>query len=294
VELVETKTKGKVVSQRCRPGLGLRSVHYPYLEKNRSTVAEWFEAISENYMDSYGRPREILHKIRNDYPLALHGVSLSLASAEGLNQKYLCRLKDLYNEFEPFLVSDHICWTGPRASNIHDLLPFPYTNEALECLANNIDHAQSFLQRSLLIENVSTYMTFKESEFNEWDFIVKLLKKTGSKLLLDINNVYVSATNHGFNAKTFLQSIPISLIGQIHLAGYSDMGDFLFDTHSKPVHPQVWQLFEEFVRRVPDIPFMIEWDDDIPEFPQLEAELQKAKNIWQKENCNKERCHESL
>ena len=270
----------KSLQKKCNPGVGLRSTHFPYLEKNPSTCVKWFEAVSENYMDSYGRPRLILNKIRQRYPVALHGVSMNLLSACGLNESYLKRLKSLVEEIEPFIVSDHLCWTGTKASNIHDLLPFPYTEESLKIVCQNIDHAQNILGRNLVIENVSTYMTFKQSEFSEWDFLVEVSKRTDAKLLLDINNVYVSSFNHGFDPLIYINSIPTEIISQVHLAGYTDMGDFLFDTHSKPVYPEVWELFKKFIERAPNIPFMMEWDEDVPEFRVVEDEVKKATNIW--------------
>jgi uncharacterized protein len=265
---------------KCQAGLGLRSVHYPYLEKNVPQEASWFEVVSENYMDSWGRPREFLNFIRKDFPVALHGVGLSLASAEGLRKSYLHSLKRLVDEIDPFLVSDHLCWTGTKKNNLHDLLPFPHNNESLEKIVDNIDQVQNYLQRQILVENVSTYLTFTESSIAEPEFITEVAKRSGSKILLDLNNVYVNATNHGFCAKEFIGKIPCELVGQIHLAGYSDLGDYLFDTHSQEVYPQVWELFSLFIKTNPNMPFMIEWDEDIPNFNSLESELKKAKNIW--------------
>jgi uncharacterized protein len=269
-----------VAPMSCNAGVGLRSVHYPHLEKEPPKSARWFEAVSENYMDSWGRPREFLHSLRKDFPVALHGVGMSLASSSGLDRSYLGVLADLANEIEPFIVSDHLCWTGNEQRNLHDLLPFPHTEESIDIVVNNLDQAQNVLGRPIFVENVSTYMTFASNEMMESEFITEVAKRAGTKLLLDINNIYVNATNHGFEASTFLKNIPVDLVGQIHLAGYSDMGDHLFDTHSKPVWPPVWKLFSEFIKRAPNIPFMIEWDEDIPSFPGLEAELAKAKNIW--------------
>lgn len=264
----------------CHPGVGLRSTHFPYLESEPELNIKWFEAVSENYMDSLGRPRLMLRKLRRNHPIALHGVSMNLLSTEGLNNAYLKNLKTLIDEIEPFIVSDHLCWTGNRASNIHDLLPFPYTKDSLEIVINNIDHAQNKLGRTLVIENVSTYMTFKQSEFLEWDFLLEVTKKTDAKLLLDINNVYVSAKNHHFNPLTYLNSIPKNRVAQIHLAGFTDMGNFLFDTHSKPVYPEVWELFSHYIKEAHQVPFMMEWDEDIPEFNVVEAEVVKAIEIW--------------
>lgn len=264
----------------CNPGVGLRPTHYNYLEEKPDTVINWFEAISENYMDSSGRPKIMLKKIREDYPVALHGVSMNLASADPLDFNYLKRLKLLVDEIEPFHVSDHLCWTGKDARNLHDLLPFPHTNESLEHIVNKIDQVQNYLQRNILIENVSTYMTFKQTKWKEWDFLTEIAKRTDASLLLDINNIYVSAQNHKFDALEFIDNIPRNIVKQVHLAGYTDMGDFLFDTHSKPVYPEVWKLFSYFIKKNPHVPFMVEWDDDIPEFPIVENEVKKAIDIW--------------
>ncbi|MDO8494632.1 MAG: DUF692 domain-containing protein [Deltaproteobacteria bacterium] len=271
----------------CKGGAGLRPCHYPFLESNPPTQIDWFESISENYMNSNGRPRRMLRFIREHYPLALHGVSMSLASAEGLNKNYLQRLKNLIDELEPSIVSDHLCWTGNAHGKLHDLLPFPYTRESLDIVVNNLDQAQNFLQRRMVFENVSTYMTFRESEMTEWEFVLETARRSGAKILLDINNIYVSAVNHRFDPYAYLDAIPAELVGQIHLAGYSDMGDFLFDTHSKPVYADVWKLFSHYIKRAPDVPFMIEWDEDIPKFPRLEIEVVKAKKIWEQHHATR-------
>lgn len=270
----------KRISASCRAGLGLRSKHFPYLEKTPPKEAKWFEIVSENYMQSWGRPREFLHFIRRDFPVAMHGVGMSLASVEGVDRQYLGQLKSLINEIDPFIVSDHLCWTGLNHNNTHDLLPFPFTSESVDVVVNNIDQVQNYLGREILVENVSSYMTFETSEMSEKDFVNEILVRSGAKILLDLNNVYVNAINHNFDAKEYVDSIPSGCIGQMHLAGYSDMGDYLFDTHSKPVWPEVWKLFSRVIKKYPDVPFMIEWDEDIPSFPCLEDELKKAKELW--------------
>ncbi|MGE0172088.1 MAG: DUF692 domain-containing protein [Oligoflexales bacterium] len=264
----------------CRAGVGLRPTHYPHLETHPSTIPNWFEAISENYMNSQGRPLEMLEFVRKDYNVALHGVSMSLASHDGLRKDYLLKLKSLVDRIEPFIVSDHLCWTGPKASNIHDLLPFPFTEESLQVVSRNVQMAQETLGRSMVIENVSSYLEYKSSAMTEWDFLIEVCKRTGAKMLVDVNNIYVSSQNHGYDPYKFLEAIPTELVAQIHLAGFTDMGDFLFDTHSSPVFSHVWNLFARLIQRNKDIPFMIEWDENIPEFPVLEEELSKAINIW--------------
>lgn len=267
-------------------GVGLRPTHYPYLEEHQPQGVRWFEAISENYMDSQGRPRDKLLGVRRDYPLSLHGVSMSLLSPSGLNPQYLKKLKALVDQTEPFLVSDHLCWTGMPGKNLHDLLPFPFTTECLEVAARNIDQAQTVLGRPMVIENASSYMQFRGSEMTEWDFLLELTQRTGAKILLDINNVYVSAMNHGYDPYTYLNAIPPERVGQIHLAGHTDLGDFLFDTHSAPVNTSVWEMFSHYIKQAPEIPFMIEWDEEIPEFPVLEEQIAQASAIWEEHHGN--------
>ncbi|WP_413289947.1 DUF692 domain-containing protein [Bdellovibrio sp. HCB337] len=261
-------------------GVGLRPTHYPHLLSQGAGRVQWFEVISENYMDSFGRPREILKKIRQDHPIALHGVSMSLGSPEGLNLTHLQRLKQLIHEVDPFIVSDHLCWSKWGAHYSHDLLPVEYTRESLQGLIGNIQQAQEFLGRQILIENVSAYVQSTRAEFTEWDFLVQVARKSGCKILLDVNNVYVNAVNFGFDPMEYLRSIPPELVGQIHLAGFTDMGDYLFDTHSKAVHDNVWKLFTKTSSRLQQVPVLIEWDDDIPDFHFLEQELHKAEIIW--------------
>jgi uncharacterized protein (UPF0276 family) len=261
-------------------GVGLRPTHYPYLEPRPQTNVTWFEAISENYMDTKGRPLDMLELIRKDYPVALHGVSLSIASTEGLRQNYLHNLRDLVEQINPFIVSDHLCWTGLQQQNLHDLLPIPFTDEALNLIIDHVDQVQTCLGRQILLENVSTYLRVPDTDWTEWDFLNELANRSGCGLLLDLNNLYVNAKNHQFNPSIFLEAIPTHVIGQIHLAGYTDMGTHLFDTHSKAVYPEVWDLFSSLIARAPEVPVLLEWDEDIPEFPELEAEALKAAQIW--------------
>ena len=267
----------------CKSGAGLRSVHYPELEKRPPKLIKWFEAVTENYLDTFGRPFRMLEFIRKDFPVALHGVSLSIGSASGLNPEYLKKLKALIERIDPFIFSDHLCWTGIQTGNTHDLLPLPYNDETLQLLVDHVDEVQCYLNRQITLENPSSYLTFKNSTYTEWDFLRTLAVKSGASLLLDINNVYVSATNHGFDPYTYLKAIPSALVAQIHLAGFTDMGTYLFDTHSMPVHTHVWELFQYYIARSPHIPFMLEWDEDIPDLDGLEAELAKACTIWQKQ-----------
>jgi uncharacterized protein (UPF0276 family) len=248
------------------------------LEGPRPRV-RWFEAISENYMDSEGRPLEVLLKVREDFPVALHGVSLSVGGVEGPRPGYLERLKRLADRVSPFVVSDHLCFTGAHASNVHDLLPLPYTEEAVETVARNAARAQEVLGRRIALENVSSYLTYADSEMTEWEFLVAVAKRADCRILLDVNNAYVSAVNHGFRAEDYLDAIPAERVAQIHLGGYSDMGDFLFDTHSRAPTPPVWELYRRTVARMPGVPVLVEWDEDVPEWDELEAQALKAQAI---------------
>jgi uncharacterized protein (UPF0276 family) len=260
-------------------GVGLRHQHFPYLLQRPQTRVDWFEVISENFLDSRGYPFETLMTIRSDYPIALHGVSMSLGGPSDPDIDYLKKLRTLIELVEPFQVSDHLCWTGSKANNLHNLLPLPYTEETLKLLESRVDKVQSYLRRPIAIENLSTYFEFKESTYSEWDFLTTLVHRTGAKILLDINNVYVSATNHGYSPFEFLEGIPPHHIAQVHLAGFTDMGGYLLDTHSKPVYPEVWELYKSKLNDLETIPVLVEWDEDIPDFQTLEAEATKARQL---------------
>ncbi len=264
-------------------GVGLRSVHFPHLLGRPRVAVQWFEAISENYMDSEGRPLEVLLKIREDYPVALHGVSMSVGGVEGVRPHYLQRLKTLADRVKPFLITDHLCFTGAHASNVHDLLPLPYTEEAVLTVARNVARAQDVLGRQIALENVSSYLSYRESEMTEWEFLIAVAERAGCKILLDVNNAYVSATNHRFKAEDYLDAVPADLVAQIHLGGYTDMGDFLFDTHSRAPTDPVWALYRRVIGRMPGKPTLIEWDEDIPDWPGLEAQAEKAAAIGREE-----------
>lgn len=257
-------------------GVGLRSAHYPVLLERPRTPVKWLEALTENYMDSSGRPLEVLLRLRKDFPMALHGVSLSIGGVEGPRPGYLERLKALIGKVDPFLVTDHLCFTGAHASNAHDLLPLPYTEEAIRTVVTNVTKAQDFLGRPIGLENVSSYLTYSDSEMKEEEFLVEIAKRAGCKILLDVNNVFVSASNHGFKAEDYVDAIPSGLIAQIHLGGYTDMGHFLFDTHSRAPTDPVWELYKRVIRRVPETPVLIEWDEAIPDWNGLEKEAVKA------------------
>jgi uncharacterized protein (UPF0276 family) len=264
-------------------GLGLRAQHYSHILESRPSTS-WFEAISENYLGiesgGGGRPLETLKKIRAEYPLVLHGVSMSIGSADPLNFNYLKNLRELIGQIEPEWISDHLCWTGVNGENLHDLLPLPYTEEALEHICGRVGQVQDFLGRNLVLENVSAYLSFRHSEMTEWEFISDLTRKTGCGILLDVNNIYVSAVNQGFDPNVFLASLPKKAVKQMHLAGHSQGKNCLIDTHDGPVCNEVWQLYETAIKLFPAVPTLIEWDDKIPEFSRLEQEAENAKKIW--------------
>lgn len=259
-------------------GLGLRKPHYQDFLETRVPV-DFVEVISENFMVPGGRPRDILRRVRQDYPVALHGVSMSVGSADGLRVDYLLRLKALIAEIEPFVVSDHLSWTRHGAHNSHDLLPLPYTREALDVVCANVGKAQDVLGREMLIENPSSYIAFADDEMSEWDFLAELTRRTGCGLLLDVNNIHVSATNHGFSSADYLAGILFASVGQIHLAGHTQGQHCLIDTHDRPVPDPVWALLRDALTRAPGAAVMIERDDAIPPLPELLAELAIARDI---------------
>lgn len=272
-------------------GVGLRPTHYSnFLEKYPSSVS-WVEVISENFMAwqsqddlRLGKAFQTLQKVRRNLPVALHGVSLNLGSSDDLDFDYLNKLKDLVNKIDPVVVSDHLCWTGVNGKNLHDLLPIPYTEESLRIMSEKIDVVQNFLGRRILIENPSSYLEFNQSEISEWHFLSELLKKADCGLLLDINNVYVSSINHGFDPLTYLKSVPKERIGQIHLAGHSTMkGGYLIDTHDTPICDEVWNLYRWSVSNLGPASTMVERDDNIPDWDELENEVLKIKGIRDEE-----------
>ncbi len=261
-------------------GVGLRTEHYSYLESRPQTKVDWFEVLSENHIYSKGRPWKILEVIRKDYPLTFHGVSLNIGLDKPPNQDYLFHLKEMIDAFDPFIVSDHLCWTGLAESNIHNLLPLHYTQEEVNRIASKMDRVQSILGRSVALENLSAYVESKKSEMSEWEFITLVAQKSGCKILLDLNNVYVNAVNHSFDPMEYLSFIPKELVVQFHLAGYSERKGFLFDNHSREVQPGVWKLYEYACKKWEQIPALLEWDENVPEFTVLEQETLKAKEIW--------------
>lgn len=259
-------------------GLGLRPQHYPAFLETWPAL-DFLEIISENFMVRGGRPLKMLDTMRERYPMVMHGVSMSIGSADGLDVSYLERLKALADRVRPAWVSDHLCWTGVHGANTHDLLPLPYTEEALVVCCANIRLAQSILERPLVLENPSSYLGFVESEMTEWVFLSELCARTGCALLLDVNNIHVSAVNHGFDPYAFLNGVPADRVWQIHLAGHSRNGDLLIDTHDEAVSDPVWDLYDAACRRFGPVATMIERDDNIPPLNELLAELDIARAV---------------
>jgi len=259
-------------------GLGLRPQHYAEILDGDPPV-DWFEIISENYMVPGGRPLAMLEKIRARYPIVMHGVSLSIASTAPLDLDYLKELKALAARVEPKWVSDHLCWTGVHGFNLHDLLPIPYTCEALDHVTERIHTVQDFLGRPLTIENVSSYVRFEQSEMTEWEFLTELTRRTGCWLLFDVNNVFVSAFNHGYDPLAFIYGAPRAQVVQFHLAGHSDLGTYLIDTHDHPIRREVFDLYRRAVAHFGPVSTMIERDGNIPPLPELLAELDRARGI---------------
>lgn len=261
-------------------GIGLRTPHYAYIEEHKPSIP-WFEVHSENFMMPGGLFRHKLEAIRQNYPISLHGVSLSLGSADGLDLKHLQKLKALIDWIDPCLVSEHLSWSRFGKNYLPDLLPLPYTKETLALVSDAIHRAQDFLGRQLLIENPSTYLEYNHSTYSEAAFLTEVTQKTGAGILLDVNNIYVSSHNHGFDPSNYFAEIPSHLVQEIHLGGHSqqDNGPLLIDTHNSKVCPQVWALYQQAIHYLGPIPTLIEWDTDLPAFEVLESEADKAQQI---------------
>ena len=264
-------------------GLGLRPDHYHAVLEG-SPAVDWFEIISENYMVPGGRPLYFLDRIRERYPMAMHGVSLSIGTTDALNFDYLRELKALAQRVRPAWISDHLCWTGVDGINLHDLMPLPYTEEALRHVATRVRQVQDFLGCRILLENVSSYVSYPHSQMQEWEFLAHLTEEADCDLLLDVNNIYVSSVNHGFDALEFLHGIPAQRVRQMHLAGHTRQGECLVDTHDQPVPEEVWKLFTVASQRFPNVATMIERDGNIPALAELVAELDHARAIAGKKN----------
>ncbi|MGQ0509636.1 MAG: MNIO family bufferin maturase [Betaproteobacteria bacterium] len=259
-------------------GLGLRPKHYRAILATRPRV-DWFEALTENYMVPGGAPLHWLDQVRERYPVVLHGVSLSIGGTDPLDRDYLRQLKALAARVQPEWISDHLCWTGVAGRNLHDLMPLPYTGEALRHVARRVRAAQDALGRRILLENVSSYVAYRGSEMTEWQFLAALAREADCDLLLDVNNVYVSAFNHGFDPLSFLDGVPAARVRQIHLAGHEHCGDLIIDTHDARVVDPVWSLYAEAVRRFGPVPTMIERDARIPPLAVLVRELDRARAV---------------
>jgi uncharacterized protein (UPF0276 family) len=259
-------------------GLGLRAPHYESILSTRPRV-DWFEALTENYLVPGGKPLHYLERVRADYPLVLHGVSLSIAATDPLDADYLRQLRALARRIEPAWISDHLCWTGVNGMNLHDLLPLPWTEAALRHVVDRVHAVQDFLGARILLENASSYVTFRASEMPECAFLARLAEAADCGILLDVNNVYVSSRNHGFDPIEYLDALPRERVRQIHLAGHTDNGDHVIDTHDTPVVPDVWSLYGRAVGRFGPVPTMIERDDRIPDLEELLVELDTARGI---------------
>jgi uncharacterized protein (UPF0276 family) len=263
-------------------GLGLRKDHYEDVLNERPAV-DWFEIISENYMVDGGKPLHYLSRIRERYPMVMHGVSMSIGGTAELDLDYLSRLKQLITRVEPEWFSDHLCWTGVEGINLHDLMPLPYTEEALQHVADRVSWVQDYMGRQMLLENVSSYVRYSASQLSEWDFLREVAERADCRILLDINNIYVSAFNHRFDPLEYLDAMPSERIYQFHLAGHTHEEDVIIDTHDHPIADPVFELYAEAVRRFGRVSTMIERDDNIPPLPELLAELDEVKRIGERE-----------
>jgi len=259
-------------------GLGLRTCHYQSILDEQHAI-DWFEILTENYLVPGGKPLYYLEAIRERYPLVMHGVSMSIGSMDALDFEYLSEVKKLAERIRPAWISDHLCWTGVNGINLHDLLPLPYTTEAMTHIVSRIQQVQDYLGRQLLIENVSSYLTYQDSEMSEWEFIKEICQRADCLLLLDVNNVYVSSINHEFNPNEYIKHLDSSRIYQIHLAGHLNKGDYLIDTHDHEIIDSVWDLYRYTIATHGLCSTMIERDDDIPQLNELVQELEKARDI---------------
>jgi uncharacterized protein (UPF0276 family) len=273
--------KSKLQDTRQPPlgfGLGLRVPHYDTIIAEAPAV-DWFEVLSENYFVPGGKPLDYLERIRRDYPVVMHGVSMSIGAHGKLNREYLKELKTLADRIQPRWISDHLCWTGVDGYNLHDLMPLPYTEEALAHVVDHVREVQDFLGRRFVLENVSSYLTYRQSDMSEWDFLREIAERADCHILLDVNNIYVSSFNHGFDAMEYLNGIPANRVQQFHLAGHQNNGDCIIDTHDAPVVDGVWELYAAAVRRFGPVSTMIERDDNIPPLAELLAELEHCRSI---------------
>jgi uncharacterized protein (UPF0276 family) len=258
-------------------GVGLRSAHFEHLLAHWPAV-DWFEIVSENFMDSHGRPRHVLGEIVARYPVVAHGVSLSIGSTDPLDRDYLARLKRFVDEIDPVWVSDHVCWTGVAGLNTHELVPIPFTEESLAHVVARVRIVQDFLERPLVLENPSSYVTYVASTMTEWEFLARLAEEADCGLLLDVANVRVSAVNHGFDAAEYLRALRRERIVQMHLAGHAELATHIVDTHDRPVADEVWELYDLACELTGGVSTLIEWDEALPPFPEVHAEALKARD----------------
>jgi uncharacterized protein len=266
-------------------GIGLRPTHYAEILRDPRASAlgvDWFEATSENYMVPGGRPPRVLAAVRSHFPVALHGVGLNVGSVDPLDQEYLDRLGELVARVEPAWVSDHLCWTGVDGHSLHDLLPLPLTRAALRHVSERVARVQERLGRRIALENVSSYAAFRADEMPEWEFLAALAERADCGILLDVNNVFVSAHNHGLDAEKYIDALPSGRICEIHLAGPSESGEMLVDTHDSPVREEVWKLYERAIRRHGPVSTLVEWDDRIPPLVELAREAARARAILER------------
>jgi len=259
-------------------GIGLRTPHVRQVQDERPAVP-WLEIHSENYYVDGGTALSALDRIRSDYPLSLHGVGMSLGSTDPLDRAHLAKLARLIKRTEPALVSEHLCWSGVAGRVLNDLLPLPYTEESLEHVCTRVVQVQDFLGRAIAVENVSSYLAFADATIPEWEFVAAVVRRTGCKLLCDVNNIYVNAVNHGFDADAYLAAMPREAIVEIHLAGFEATTTCLIDTHGAPVAPPVWALYRRAIALFGPVPTLIEWDTDLPPLATLLAEAATAQAI---------------
>ncbi len=262
-------------------GLGLRPDYYEEI-LNTLPAVDWFEVLSENYMVDGGKPLYYLDRVREHYPMVMHGVSLSIGGTDPLDRDYLQRLKQLAARIEPEWISDHLCWTGVHGYNLHDLMPLPYTQETVRHVADRVSQVQDFLGRQILLENVSSYVSYRHSEMSEWEFFSAVAEAADCLMLFDINNVYVSARNHGFDPEAYLYGVPPERVRQFHLAGHTDYGDYVIDTHDHPIIDAVWELYVKSLQHFGPVSTMIERDDRMPPFNELLQELQQARQLGER------------
>jgi hypothetical protein len=259
-------------------GLGLRTVHYSHVIEERPAV-DWFEILSENYMQTAGRPLYFLDEVAERYPVVMHGVSLSIGSTDRLDRAYLSDLRALRDRTRARWVSDHLCWTGVAGTNTHDLLPLPYTEETLRHVAGRVKEVQDFLGAPLALENPSTYVEYAGQTMREWDFLARLAEEADCAILLDVNNVFVSAYNHGFDPRTYLDAVPFDRVVQLHVAGHTHHGTHIIDSHIGPVIDEVWQLLSDAYARTGGASVLLEWDAEIPSFEETHAEAMRARQF---------------